>query len=204
MRIFIYANENQQNEIKSKPTASGVHFHFSRDLPRLNEINEYDAFFLLSEENRHIDFNKFNFKPVIINAVVERLSDNQLPKNVARINGWAGFLVRPIWEIAFWDKEIFLPLFQKLNWEILPVKDEPGLVSARVVSMIINEAFYALKENVSTKLEIDLAMKLGTNYPSGPFEWAEKIGIEKVFVLLTILSENDTRYTPSFNRMGKI
>ncbi|MEO5650820.1 MAG: 3-hydroxyacyl-CoA dehydrogenase family protein, partial [Ginsengibacter sp.] len=70
---------------------------------------------------------------------------------------------------------------------------------ARVISMIINEAFYTLKENVSTKKEIDLAMKLGTNYPFGPFEWAEKIGLENVFNLLKKLSEKEERYIPSFS-----
>ena len=50
--------------------------------------------------------------------------------------------------------------------------------------MIINEAFIALREGVSTKEEINTAMKLGTNYPYGPFEWAGKIGIERVNALL--------------------
>lgn len=204
MRIFIYANESQKEEISSKPAGPGIHFHFSKKSPNADEMNNHDAFFLLDGENEQINFNQFHFKPVIINSVSKKLSDNQLPKNVARINGWPGFLERPVWEIACEEKEIFAPVFQKLNWEILVVKDEPGMVSGRVVSMIINEAFYALKENVSTKKEIDLAMKLGTNYPLGPFEWVEKIGTEKVFDLLTVLSDNDDRCVPSFNRNGQI
>ena len=204
MRIFIYANESQQEEISLKPIGNSMDFHFSGELPGTEEIKDYDAFFLLNGENDQIDFNLFQLKPVIINGVSKRLSDNQLPKNVARINGWPGFLERSVWEIAFREKEIFVPVFQQLNWEILAVKDEPGLVTGRVICMIINEAFYALKENVSTKKEIDLAMKSGTNYPFGPFEWAEKIGVEKVFDLLKILSENDNRCTPSFNRDGQI
>lgn len=202
MRIFIYANESQQEEISLKTVETEIDFHFSRELPGLPEMNDYDAFFLLKDENEHIDFNLFNFKPVIIHAVSNRLSDSKTPKNVARMNAWPGFLDRPIWEIAFGEKNLFVPLFQKLNWEIIPVKDEPGMVSGRVVSMIINEAFYALKENVSTKKEIDLAMKLGTNYPFGPFEWAEKIGVEKIFDLLTVLSHTDERCAPSFQRNG--
>ncbi len=47
--------------------------------------------------------------------------------------------------------------------------------------MIVNEAFFAFGEKISTIEEIDMAMKLGTNYPNGPFEWAEKIGIENIF-----------------------
>jgi 3-hydroxybutyryl-CoA dehydrogenase len=63
--------------------------------------------------------------------------------------------------------------------------------------MIINEAYFALEENVSTKEEIDIAMKLGTNYPYGPFEWAKKIGLKNVVRLLTELSLSEKRYQPA-------
>ena len=63
--------------------------------------------------------------------------------------------------------------------------------------MIINEAYFALEEEVSTKDEIDIAMKLGTNYPFGPFEWAERIGVENVYELLNHLSISNKRYKPS-------
>ena len=56
----------------------------------------------------------------------------------------------------------------------------PGFITARVIAMIINEAFFALQENVSSKEEIDTAMRLGTNYPYGPFEWTKLIGIDKI------------------------
>ena len=61
--------------------------------------------------------------------------------------------------------------------------------------MIINEAFFALEAGVSTMEEIDVAMKLGTNYPYGPFEWCKKIGLKKVYDLLEKLSKTDDRYT---------
>jgi 3-hydroxybutyryl-CoA dehydrogenase len=77
------------------------------------------------------------------------------------------------------------------------VPDEKGLISARIVSMIINEAFFALEEKVSSKEEIDTAMKLGTNYPYGPFEWGEKIGFKKIVSLLTALSNEEERYQPA-------
>jgi 3-hydroxybutyryl-CoA dehydrogenase len=63
--------------------------------------------------------------------------------------------------------------------------------------MIINEAFYALSDNVSSKQEIDVAMQLGTNYPFGPFEWADQIGVNNVLKLLDKLTETDRRYTPA-------
>ena len=77
------------------------------------------------------------------------------------------------------------------------VPDLPGFVSARVVSMIINEAWFALEEEISTKEEIDIAMKLGTNYPYGPFEWGEKIGLHNVYQLLEALSVSQSRYIPA-------
>ena len=77
------------------------------------------------------------------------------------------------------------------------VKDEPGLVSAKIIAMIINEAYFALGDDVSSKTAIDIAMKLGTNYPYGPFEWSEKIGIHNIYLLLKKLSLMDTRYQPA-------
>ena len=75
--------------------------------------------------------------------------------------------------------------------------DKPGLVSARIISMIINEAYFAFEQKVSTKEEIDTALKLGTNYPMGPFEWSRKIGLSEIRRLLEKLSLEDARYTPA-------
>ncbi|NKQ99539.1 3-hydroxyacyl-CoA dehydrogenase, partial len=49
-------------------------------------------------------------------------------------------------------------------------------------------------QQVSSKKEIDTAMKLGTNYPMGPFEWAEKIGLRRIYHLLKTLEKEDKRY----------
>ena len=65
--------------------------------------------------------------------------------------------------------------------------------------MIINEAFIALKEGVSTKEEINTAMKLGTNYPQGPLKWADQIGLDLVLAVLTSLHDTfrEERYRPA-------
>jgi len=52
-----------------------------------------------------------------------------------------------------------------------PVADTPGLVVARTVAMLINEAADAVLHGVCTPEGADAAMKLGVNYPAGPFEW---------------------------------
>ena len=71
-----------------------------------------------------------------------------------------------------------------------------GLVTPRVLGMIINEAFYTCQEGTATKADIDLAMKLGTNYPFGPFEWSGKIGLGQVYHLLEAVyaDTRDERY----------
>ena len=62
--------------------------------------------------------------------------------------------------------------------------------------MIINEAYFALGEKLTTAEAIDLAMKNGVNYPLGPVEWGEKIGLHYVAQLLEELNTitRDDRY----------
>jgi 3-hydroxybutyryl-CoA dehydrogenase len=71
-------------------------------------------------------------------------------------------------------------------------ENEIGLsedVSLRIISCIVNEAFLALSEGVATAEDIDRAMKLGANYPKGPFEWVEEIGARSVVETLDSLRE---------------
>ncbi len=72
-------------------------------------------------------------------------------------------------------------------------------VLARVLATIINEAYHALGEEVATAADIDTAMKLGTNYPLGPCEWAEQIGRHTVAGLLRQLDKHagDGRFEPA-------
>ena len=60
-------------------------------------------------------------------------------------------------------------------------------VSLRVISCIVNEAFLVLSEGVATAEDIDRAMKLGANYPKGPFEWVEEIGARSIVETLDSL-----------------
>jgi 3-hydroxybutyryl-CoA dehydrogenase len=60
-------------------------------------------------------------------------------------------------------------------------------LALRVISCIVNEAFLALSEGVATAEDIDRAMKLGANYPKGPFEWVEEIGAHSIVETLDSL-----------------
>lgn len=83
-----------------------------------------------------------------------------------------------------------------VNFSVVP--DKVGLIFPRVVSMIINEAAQVYSEQIASKEDIDTAMRLGTNYPMGPLEWADKLGIELVYEILSALQRDfgEDRYRP--------
>jgi len=64
------------------------------------------------------------------------------------------------------------------------IEDSPGLVLPRIVCMLANEAAFAVQERVAQPDQIDLAMRLGVNYPRGPLAWAKEIGYAHVVDVL--------------------
>ena len=65
--------------------------------------------------------------------------------------------------------------------------DAPGLVVARTLAMLINEAADAVQQGVCSPEGADAAMKLGVNYPAGPFEWLARWDVRAVVALLDAL-----------------
>jgi 3-hydroxybutyryl-CoA dehydrogenase len=89
--------------------------------------------------------------------------------------------------------------WQQTGQDTVIVGDGPGLVRARTICCLINEAVSALQEGVTTPADIDTAMKLGANYPHGPLEWADTIGLDAVLGVMTGLYEEwgEERYRPA-------
>lgn len=89
--------------------------------------------------------------------------------------------------------------WEALGCETVRVGDGPGLVRARIVCCLINEAASALLEGVATAADIDRAMQLGTNYPHGPLSWGDRLGLDTVLGVMTGLFEEwgEDRYRPS-------
>jgi 3-hydroxybutyryl-CoA dehydrogenase len=69
-------------------------------------------------------------------------------------------------------------------------------IAARILAAIVNEAASAVADGVASPEAVDTAMRLGTNYPNGPLEWGERIGLSHVVHLLDALhdAEPDGRY----------
>ena len=191
MHIVVKADQQQKEEFLSKSIPSAIQISWME-----NDLIEADVYFDLQFEEKLASFSAVVQQPVFVNAVVATCKE--LPVNYIRINAWNGFLMRPLLEVAvsneFYKAEASKTL-DVLGWNFQFVADEPGMIAARIISMIINEAYFALGEKVSSKEEIDIAMKLGTNYPYGPFEWGEKIGLRKIYTLLKKLHEQDERYS---------
>lgn len=70
------------------------------------------------------------------------------------------------------------------------VADVPGLVVARTIAMLINEAADAVSQGVCDEAGADAAMKLGVNYPAGPFEWLARWDRRAVVALLDRLDQH--------------
>ena len=72
--------------------------------------------------------------------------------------------------------ELGASVLQALGFAPVPVADTPGLVVARTLAMLVNEAADAVQQGVCTTEGANAAMKLGVNYPAGPFDWLVRMG----------------------------
>jgi 3-hydroxybutyryl-CoA dehydrogenase len=144
--------------------------------------------------------NLFVFLNTTLTTLAELLADE---KRVDwRFFGFCGlptFLNRELLEASIAhadDLPSLETICMKLNTTFECVADQVGLVTPRIICMIINEAYFTLEEGIATQSDIDLAMKLGTNYPYGPFEWAKRIGLSNVYKVLKAMhkSTQDERY----------
>lgn len=89
--------------------------------------------------------------------------------------------------------------FQALGFAVSVIDDVPGLIVARTVAMLANEAADAVAQRVASAADVDLAMTKGVNYPRGPLAWAEDIGLDRVHDILNNLFDTikEDRYRPS-------
>ncbi|MEU6140328.1 3-hydroxyacyl-CoA dehydrogenase [Streptomyces sp. NPDC047081] len=90
-------------------------------------------------------------------------------------------------------------LFQALGKDVSVIGDVPGMIVARTVARIVDLAHDAVAKGVATEEDIDTAMRLGVNYPLGPFEWSRRLGRNWAYALLDDLHLRDPsgRYAPS-------
>lgn len=171
-------------------------------LPKFNVI--FDLNF--DDDDNNLQYYSYQRnKIVVVGAVKLQLAEavfnfhGTMRCNLIGMNTLPTFIDRDHMELSLCNgqgMDDVQKLSEELEWEYKLVVDRVGMVTPRVVFMIINEACYTLQEGTAGVADIDTAMKLGTNYPMGPFEWADKVGIGEVYETLSAIYEDtkDERY----------
>ncbi|TFL11396.1 3-hydroxyacyl-CoA dehydrogenase [Pusillimonas caeni] len=79
------------------------------------------------------------------------------------------------------------------------IGDSPGFIGQRMVAMVANLGCEMAQSGVASVDDIDCAMRLGLNYPSGPLEMADALGVKNIHLILQQLQAltGDDRYRPS-------
>ena len=208
MKILLIGDPNRVNEMRTR-------FSLGKDLEI--EISDgdsdedFDFYDVIMDLNFDDDPSNMEIyaglkdTPIFVNAVKLQLSEavytieEKIRCQLFGINALPSFISQNKWEVSLYRKfqmEELNKLMKQFGVDFLAVEDRVGMVKSRIIFMIINEASYTLQEGTASIEDIDQAMKLGTNYPFGPFEWCDKIGITAVFETLAALYEDtkDERY----------
>ncbi|RLD24234.1 MAG: 3-hydroxyacyl-CoA dehydrogenase [Bacteroidetes bacterium] len=204
MDIYVIGTELQVAEIGNK-ISEGHTLKLIDDVNEINASNEVAVFDFIFDDSpddleRYAGFSNVN---LFINSTRISLTELTFFAGAPQFNlyGMAGdptFLERPILEISahYQNKNNTEDLLAKLGIESIIVNDRVGMVTPRIIAMIINEAYFTVMEGTASREDIDTGMRLGTNYPMGPFDWAGKWGIGNIYDLLEslYLDTKDERY----------
>jgi len=95
--------------------------------------------------------------------------------------------------------KVSLDFVKSLGKETVVVKDSPGFVTNRIITLVMNEAAKLLEENLASIEDIDKIEKLSHNWPMGPFELADMVGIDVLVDLLEGIYQQTgwERYKPA-------
>ena len=109
-------------------------------------------------------------------------------------------LVEVIRGLATSDESFALvrDLSVKLEKTPVEVNDAPGFVSNRVLMPLLNEAMFAVMEDVATAEAVDEVFKLGMAHPMGPLTLADFIGLDVCLDIMRVLQNGlgDPKYRP--------
>lgn len=203
MKILVVGEKSSFSECQDKFGASHTYVH--QDNPEDNgRLAPADVVFNFTHDTG--SFPKAEV-PVFYHSAKVNLAQRfagrsaEMPKLAFGFNGMPTLFNRELLEVSTYrtsDADYLKKLMTELNTDFQIVDDRVGMVTPRVVCMIINEAYYTVQEKTASREDIDVAMKLGTNYPFGPFEWCQRIGVRNVYELL------DAMYTDTHDERYKI
>lgn len=199
MNILIVGSKEQANIIKEK--ISGNHNLLFAGFLSESHLEKADVVFDFNLDSNPENLEQYVDYPdmaVFLNAVNFSLAEqavyqDEVQCNLFGFNGHPTFIERDLMEVSMYRPEDRMDLekvMKGLELEYQLVEDRVGMVTPRIIAMIINEAYYTVMEGTANRDDIDLGMKLGTNYPMGPFEWVSKWGITNAYEVLEALYED--------------
>lgn len=210
MNILIIGEKQHYAALLQKGGLSGHRVQQITTAERIGTLEDYGLVIDL-DFDEHTEragiYAKYPQVPVLAAIVKTSLADVmndyafEQGLNLIGCNWLPGFVAMPVTEVSVIEdgqKPLLAQIMSELGWEYEIVEDRVGLVTPRVVCMIINEAYMAAEEGTASRKDINIAMRLGTNYPKGPFEWCEEIGIRQVYGVL------DAVYKATGNERYKI
>ena len=203
MKIGVKGQPSQLDELRRK-----LPEHIQIEAFKVSEMDGYDVVFDMDFDDDPELLDTYADQQdlrLILGAVKIQLEElpavlgRPLKCRYAGLNTLPTFIDRSLAEMTVLDKadtSWVEDLFGQLEWEVRFVESRVGMVTPRIVCMIINEAYYTIQEGTASREDIDLGMKLGTAYPKGPFEWCEEIGLVNVYEVLNALYDDtkDERY----------
>ncbi len=207
MNVLVIGNEAQQAECALKFAGHAIMWaaNHPKAIATFGEADVVFDFAIARAPEQISTYQNHSKLVAFLDVTTQPLSAYTRSVNhqvMATLFGFCGlptFLNRPLLELTVRqneDQPKLNEVCQALGTHFSVVDDRVGLVTPRVIAMIINEAYFTVQEGTASRQDIDLAMKLGTNYPYGPFEWCAKIGVSNIYHLLESLyaDTTDQRY----------
>lgn len=204
MNILVIGNETNRVEIAQKFGIQHT-YKFAESLTESTPIQEAEVIFdFISATAPHAlkiydQISASVFLDTTFTTLSEVIKSAGLKKVIFGFCGLPTFVNREMLEVSIIktsDEVVLNEVCVSLNTKFGLVKDQVGFITPRIICMIINEAYFTVEEGTATREDIDLAMKLGTSYPFGPFEWAGKIGLQTIVIVLDAVyhASGDERY----------
>lgn len=83
-------------------------------------------------------------------------------------------------ETVDWAYETVIKFAKMIRKDVVNVNESPGNISSRMIISLVNEACEILMEGIASVAAIDKTMREGFGLQFGPFEMADRIGLDKL------------------------
>jgi 3-hydroxybutyryl-CoA dehydrogenase len=184
-----------------------THFDCATDCDLAIEAVQED-FGLKRQILRELDRRMASDHPIVINtstlSITELAAQNTQPQRIVGMHFLYPVTTTQVVEVVrgqLTTDEVYQRAidFARLLGKV-PIKvfEMPGFVTTRVILPLINEAIHVVMEGVAEAAEVDLALKLGYGFRSGPLEWADRTGLDRVLNWLQHLYQEsgEPRFRP--------